>query len=594
MAAPGRPFEPLMPSTIFDRDPDMDISEEMEEIREVLYALIKSHFPMGVSSAHLAEKYHEEYVATGMGRELPPEWLEQVMAAEEFETQIRGPLTILFVRLSNTSSFRRPHIPVTNMRIIASGKETANYPLESEKPSPPLPSARKSPRDIATQLESSVLDNQWVLPMKVHISHINSPNDFYIISSDPKRQDELRGQLNDYYQKNDEGTRVELHEVCVNGAYAVVDENGDWHRVIILSCESGGMAKCSFVDNGRSLTVPVDKIRFLSCPQMVTSSLAARCSLDIPQDHAQAKTDAFKKMVTDAGAPIIVKAALIENVKSLRTIKLTLLDDKNVKDALLKSGSTEKENRSPPSSQPGTRPTSTTSLSLTAPLLNFVDDPEIQPMSVQEMPATTFYSHALFAAGPADISMRQTSMDPMPDYMYEKLAEECSLPAAALVDSPVPGSFYGAFIEERWERVICVRGSKVDPASFCVYLVDVGAFHYVRGEAMRRLNAKTPFKKMLMFKAKVAGIVPIGGADVWSREAHLATREFFEASLGEHVEVTPISFPKTPRTAETKTAWNKWKQLNAPTVPVVEARISVAGRDLADWLMGCGLAVPAV
>ena len=40
----------------------------------------------------------------------------QVAAAEEFEAQTRGPLTILFVRLHNTSSFKRPPIPNTNVR----------------------------------------------------------------------------------------------------------------------------------------------------------------------------------------------------------------------------------------------------------------------------------------------------------------------------------------------------------------------------------------------------------------------------------------------------------------------------------------------
>ncbi|VDM85051.1 unnamed protein product [Strongylus vulgaris] len=40
----------------------MDVSEEMEEVRELLYEMIKKNFPMGVSSSHLAQKYHEEYV----------------------------------------------------------------------------------------------------------------------------------------------------------------------------------------------------------------------------------------------------------------------------------------------------------------------------------------------------------------------------------------------------------------------------------------------------------------------------------------------------------------------------------------------------
>ncbi|ULU02918.1 hypothetical protein L3Y34_002478 [Caenorhabditis briggsae] len=114
----------LAPSTIFDRiHSDMDVSEEMEEIREVLYEMIKKNFSMGVAATHLAEKYHEEFVSKGLGRELPEDWIQQVTAAEEFEAQTRGPITILFVRLSNTSSFKRPPINSVNVR--------GRYPIPS-------------------------------------------------------------------------------------------------------------------------------------------------------------------------------------------------------------------------------------------------------------------------------------------------------------------------------------------------------------------------------------------------------------------------------------------------------------------------------
>ena len=69
----------LIPSTIFDAGlkkedsqvvekyiflggEDVDVSEEMEEIRESLYDLIKNKFPRGVAADHLANIYTEEYV----------------------------------------------------------------------------------------------------------------------------------------------------------------------------------------------------------------------------------------------------------------------------------------------------------------------------------------------------------------------------------------------------------------------------------------------------------------------------------------------------------------------------------------------------
>ncbi|EPB65368.1 hypothetical protein ANCCEY_15569 [Ancylostoma ceylanicum] len=53
----------------------------------------------------------------------------------------------------------------------------------------------------------------------------------------------------------------------------------------------------------------------------------------------------------------------------------------------------------------------------------------------------------------------------MPDYMYDKLAEECQMPDAQLDDSPRPGAFYAALINDRWERVQCVRASKIELTS---------------------------------------------------------------------------------------------------------------------------------
>ncbi|KAF1760907.1 hypothetical protein GCK72_009159 [Caenorhabditis remanei] len=205
----------------------------------------------------------------------------------------------------------------------------------------------------------------------------------------------------------------------------------------------------------------------------------------------------------------------------------------------------------------------------------------IQPMTVSQMPMSAFPANAIFAAGPTDISLRQLSLDPMPDYMYAKLKEECTLPDSQLDTPPELGAFYAAFIDERWERVQCIRASKIDKQAYCVYLLDVGAFQYVRKEAMRRLNSTSPFKKMLMFKCKIGGIKPVTGGEVWSRESHEAVREFFEAACGEPVVVEP-----------TPPGWSQWKQLNAPAVPTCEARLSCCGRDIGDWLIACGLALP--
>lgn len=91
----------------------------------------------------------------------------------------------------------------------------------------------------------------------------------------------------------------------------------------------------------------------------------------------------------------------------------------------------------------------------------FNDDAEILPLEVSKMPSSSFPAHALFAAGPMDISLRQVSLDPMPDYMYEKLADECASADSTMTGPPQIGKFYAALIDGRWERVLCLRASKI-------------------------------------------------------------------------------------------------------------------------------------
>ncbi|VDM65116.1 unnamed protein product [Strongylus vulgaris] len=273
---------------------------------------------------------------------------------------------------------------------------------------------------------------------------------------------------------------------------------------------------------------------------------------------------------------------VIVDGETLTTADLWLTDGRAVVEVVLMNMPDGRDWSTPTNCDgPPATPILPSSASLPPTVCVFDGDVEIVPMDVNQIPTGTFSANALFAAGPADISLRQVSLDPMPDYMYDKLAEECQMPDAQLDGPPRPGAFYAALINDRWERVQCVRASKIDKAAFCVYLIDVGAFHYARADVLRRLNIKTPFRKMLMFKCKVAHIVPIGGQDVWSRESHEAVREFFEAGMGDTVMVSPLP-----------NSHSLWKQMNAPSVPLVTASISCCGRDLADWLISRCLALP--
>lgn len=61
----------------------------------------------------------------------------------------------------------------------------------------------------------------------------------------------------------------------------------------------------------------------------------------------------------------------------------------------------------------------------------------------------------------------------MPDYMYEKLTEECESADSAMRGPPQCGKFYAAMIDDRWERVLCLRASKIG-ISLCL---EVGKYY---------------------------------------------------------------------------------------------------------------------
>ncbi|CAO4371560.1 unnamed protein product [Caenorhabditis nigoni] len=571
----------LVPSTIFDRiHSDMDVSEEMEEIREVLYEMIKKNFPMGVAATHLAEKYHEEFVSKGLGRELPEDWIQQVTAAEEFEAQTRGPITILFVRLSNTSSFKRPPINSVNVRVINTDREPTADELKrikQRKENEPLEHAKTLSRQSAALKEGST----------VSIVYADSPRRFFIRAlADDDQYEKIGTTLAEIYAQETPpsplDSRVAIYEIVSEGAYALQDSNGTWFRVIAKQPPQSGQVLCHFVDVGVCEKFPVAAIRLLPPavhPVMSIGAMAREVRLEISEEDSEKFNDKFVDLTFETKedgvqSPVNLTLSKFDTSTELPIVDLLNSENQSITE-ILKKPSGIVRLTTPTKSAP-------VSAAAAASLTCLFDKPAtIQPMTVSQMPMSAFPANAIFAAGPTDISLRQLSLDPMPDYMYAKLKEECALPDSQLENAPEFGSFYAAFIDERWERVQCIRASKIDKQAYCVYLLDVGAFQYVRKEAMRRLNSTSPFKKMLMFKCKIGGIKPVTGGEVWSRESHEAVREFFEAACGEPVVVEP-----------SPPGWSQWKQLNAPGVPTCEARLSCCGRDIGDWLIACGLALP--
>uniref|UniRef100_A0A8R1Z6E9 Tudor domain-containing protein n=1 Tax=Pristionchus pacificus TaxID=54126 RepID=A0A8R1Z6E9_PRIPA len=560
----------LIPTTIFDGgDADMDISEEMEEIRELLYETIKKKFPRGVASDHLAKVYKEAYVDSGLGPELPSNWLSQVKAAEEFEAQSRGPLTILFVRLHNgpTKKTIAPSSVVSPSPIVSIGKDQTT------------PS--HSPIQLAAMLSQS--KEVIIAGSQVIVVAFTHSNDFYIrLESSHDELVKLKNHLKSEYSTS---KSLSTHDMVVNGAYALKDSQGEHFRIIALSPPTlSSSVQCFFVDIGVRGSFPLSNLRHLNCESVeMCSTLATRVSLSIEKEdvHSALRHILFTHDENGDPTPTSFEIVSIENEdrSGCRMIEIKDRNGKSIHQLLTESvqGGKENENkeeRGLPSH-------------LNLPAIGGVSDfdswMEMGAMGVDGMPRRPFLAHAIYASGPGEISLRQASLDPMPEYLYDRLNEECNDPSSALKGLPQPGRFYAANVNGVWQRVQCVRSSKIDPNTFLLYLVDVGAFHYSRPSTIRRLNSLSPFKKMLIFKCKLFGVSPMGAADVWSREAQMAVNDFLDKCDSWPVEVVPRS------------EWSGWNQLNAPSLPLVEASIrSREGRDLADWLVYNRLAQPSI
>ncbi|KAK6020699.1 tudor domain protein, partial [Ostertagia ostertagi] len=292
-------------------------------------------------------------------------------------------------------------------------------------------------------------------------------------------------------------------EVLSGGAYALCDAAGDWFRVIAVELPRSGTIKCFFCDVGVYGVYPVVDLRLLPDPGhpiMCRGALAKRVNLALP-DYAigQASDDILRSVLFEKDAmgnfiPVRVQLTSLTETELdgeiVSIADLWMTDGRAVVEIVMTNIPDGKEgNNGVNNDATSSTRNAPAAVSLPPTVCVFDGDVEIVPMEISQIPTGAFSANALFAAGPADISLRQVSLDPMPDYMYGKLSEESQMADAELQDPPRPGAFYAARIDDRWERVQCVRASKIDKSAFCVYLIDVGAFHYVRADALRRLNA---------------------------------------------------------------------------------------------------------
>uniref|UniRef100_A0A915DYF9 Ricin B lectin domain-containing protein n=1 Tax=Ditylenchus dipsaci TaxID=166011 RepID=A0A915DYF9_9BILA len=87
--------------------------EEIEEVRELLYNLLKD-YPAGVTSTFLEEQYKKKYVETGIASPLPKEWLRYIKLADEFEVKHQASFTMVYiVNVDSMASSNHSKWPIT-------------------------------------------------------------------------------------------------------------------------------------------------------------------------------------------------------------------------------------------------------------------------------------------------------------------------------------------------------------------------------------------------------------------------------------------------------------------------------------------------
>ena len=89
-------------------------AEEIEEIRELLYVLLKS-YPSGITSTHLEEQFEEKFVSCGLSRSLPKNWVDYLSVADEFEVKRHSDVTIVYLVHANGTSEKCEALEVNEM-----------------------------------------------------------------------------------------------------------------------------------------------------------------------------------------------------------------------------------------------------------------------------------------------------------------------------------------------------------------------------------------------------------------------------------------------------------------------------------------------
>ncbi|VDN07792.1 unnamed protein product [Thelazia callipaeda] len=523
----------------------------MEEVRELMYELIKTNFSSGVMVEHLAKIYKESYENRGLGPLLPDNWLDHIRVAEEFEVVNRGPMMMVYTRQRDAP----PLIVESSSNItkgISSPKLTETVRI------------RLTDRELAQQMKSVLAFEPIVCPSTVSVIVMKCDDnvaDIYVQLAGTNNNFELlRSAMNSHYEEKSFGECVVEPEV--GGIYAVREADGHWYRALLKVPE-----KFTLLDVGRVIPVKNAVIRRLRAEYAlprIYPIYAFIVTLDKNCNNSSSLCIFRTACHTQLPLPLRFISEYIENGLTkyyVQSSSIWIKDRKSEEQNVIKV--------MPVSPQ--------SSISC--------EGVKLVAMDLNDMPKKRFAVHVLSVFDASNISIRQQSLDPIPDYITgavkrDSLSQTSPPPFSELV----PGLFYAAKLHPNanWERVQLLGPSTVDADCFRVYAVDLGLFGIARKSNIRYLKVPVGLRKILMAKCKafacivIANIRPKNDVEIWSRESQtFICNLLLNAKL---VEVEPVG------------NWKLIGDSGCVLVPSVIAQIFADGKNVGELLVEQGYA----
>ncbi|CAD5215012.1 unnamed protein product [Bursaphelenchus okinawaensis] len=191
---------------------DFDLEDEVEEVREMLYDILKKAGAQGIEATELAKEYDKQFVECGIGQPLPSAWLRYIKVADEFDMRHEGDKIYISV-------IQRDNVPIQE-KVASIVKEALSKDDEEVV-------------DQDVKLQPLPLSSMPQAKTKVHILAATDPSNISIrlCSWDPMPDYLYQALAKDFSDENKKRKRIKTVEgrICVAKL-----PNGSWERVQII------------------------------------------------------------------------------------------------------------------------------------------------------------------------------------------------------------------------------------------------------------------------------------------------------------------------------------------------------------------------